>query len=104
MISVYGHNGQFETEALKRRLKSVTYTYYNLNEDYNLDWFKATFKSNVPVVVMSNQVLTEAQISNLINGIVETQPGEPGTQPETKETKSQSVQKRPNNRNKKGES
>lgn len=71
MITLYGQNGQFETEVLKRRLKQP-YTFKALGIDFNIDTFKGQYggKAKVPAVIKDDKVLSDSEIEVLINGEV----------------------------------
>lgn len=71
MITLYGQNGQFETEVLKRRLKQP-YTFKALGIDFNIDTFKGQYggKAKVPAVIKGDKVLSDSEIEVLINGEV----------------------------------
>jgi hypothetical protein len=72
MITLYGQNGRFETEVLKRRLK-VPYTFKAVGIDFNIDTLKSQYgKVNIPAVIKDDKVLSESEIETLINGVSET--------------------------------
>lgn len=73
MITLYGQNGSFETEVLKRRLK-VPYAFKAVGIDFNIDTFKSQYgnKVNIPAVIKDDKVLSESEIETLINGVSET--------------------------------
>ena len=73
MITLYGQNGRFETEVLKRRLK-VPYAFKAVGIDFNIDGFKSQYgnKVNIPAVIKDDKVLSESEIETLINGVSET--------------------------------
>ena len=73
MITLYGQNGRFETEVLKRRLK-VPYAFKAVGIDFNIDSLKSQYgnKVNIPAVIKDDKVLSESEIETLINGVSET--------------------------------
>ena len=73
MITLYGQNGRFETEVLKRRLK-VPYAFQAVGIDFNIDTLKSQYgnKVNIPAVIKDDKVLSESEIETLINGVSET--------------------------------
>lgn len=73
MITLYGQNGRFETEVLKRRLK-VPYAFKAVGIDFNIDALKSQYgnKVNIPAVIKDDKVLSESEIETLINGVSET--------------------------------
>lgn len=73
MITLYGQNGRFETEVLKRRLK-VPYAFKAVGIDFNIDTLKSQYgnKVNIPAVIKDDKVLSESEIETLINGVSET--------------------------------
>lgn len=73
MITIYGQNGRFETEVLKRRLK-VPYAFKAVGIDFNIDTLKSQYgnKVNIPAVIKDDKVLSESEIETLINGVSET--------------------------------
>ena len=72
MITLYGQNGHFETEVLKRRLK-VPYAFKAVGIDFNIDTLKSQYgKVNIPAVIKDNKVLSKSEIETLINGVSET--------------------------------
>ena len=73
MITLYGQNGHFETEVLKRRLK-VPYAFKAVGIDFNIDSLKSQYgnKVNIPAVIKDDKVLSESEIETLINGVSET--------------------------------
>lgn len=73
MIILYGQNGRFETEVLKRRLK-VPYAFKAVGIDFNIDSLKSQYgnKVNIPAVIKDDKVLSESEIETLINGVSET--------------------------------
>lgn len=72
MITLYGQNGHFETEVLKRRLK-VPYAFKAVGIDFNIDTLKSQYgKVNIPAVIKDDKVLSESEIETLINGVSET--------------------------------
>ncbi len=68
MITLYGQNGRFETEVLKRRLK-VPYAFKAVGIDFNIDTLKSQYgnKVNIPAVIKDDKVLSESEIETLIN-------------------------------------
>lgn len=72
MITLYGQNGHFETEVLKRRLK-VPYAFKAVGIDFNIDTLKSQYgKVNIPAVIKDDKVLSKSEIETLINGVSET--------------------------------
>ena len=73
MIILYGQNGRFETEVLKRRLK-VPYAFKAVGIDFNIDSLKSQYgnKVNIPAVIKDDKVLSESEMETLINGVSET--------------------------------
>lgn len=72
MITLYGQNGHFGTEVLKRRLK-VPYAFKAVGIDFNIDSLKSRYgKVNIPAVIKDDKVLSESEIETLINGVSET--------------------------------
>ena len=73
MITLYGQNGRFETEVLKRRLK-VPYAFKAVGIDFNIDSLKSQYgnKVNIPAVIKDDKVLSESEMETLINGVSET--------------------------------
>lgn len=73
MITLYGQNGHFETEVLKRRLKQP-YAFRAAGIDFNIDTLKSQYgnKVNIPAVIKDDKVLSESEIETLINGVSET--------------------------------
>ena len=72
MITLYGQNGHFETEVLKRRLK-VPYAFKAVGIDFNIDTLKSQYgKVNIPAVMKDDKVLSKSEIETLINGVSET--------------------------------
>lgn len=73
MITLYGQNGRFETEVLKRRLK-VPYAFKAVGIDFNIDSLKSQYGNtvNIPAVIKDDKVLSESEIETLINGVSET--------------------------------
>lgn len=72
MITLYGQNGHFETEVLKRRLK-LPYAFKAVGIDFNIDTLKSQYgKVNIPAVIKDDKVLSKSEIETLINGVSET--------------------------------
>lgn len=63
---LYGLNGEFHTEVLKRKLKN--YTFKNAGTDFNLDWLQSNYKTKIPAIIVNDKVLNNDEINNLING------------------------------------
>lgn len=70
MVELYGINGEFSTEVMKRRLKG--FTFKNAGTDFNLEWLKSNYRvKSLPVVIKDNKVLSEEEINQFINGDTE---------------------------------